>query len=50
VTVVPGVPRYHHEDCILVRFLDDDDVERMSAAEAEKAGCTPCRACHPEED
>jgi hypothetical protein len=50
VTVVPGVPRYHDEDCILVRFLDDGDVEHMSAAAAEKAGCTPCRACHAEED
>jgi hypothetical protein len=50
VTVVPGVPRYHDEDCILVRFLDDGDVEHMSAAAAEKAGCTPCRACHSEED
>jgi len=50
VTVVPGVPRYHEEDCILVRFLDDGDVERMSAAAAEKSGCTPCRACHPQED
>lgn len=50
VTVVPGVPRYHDEDCILVRFLDDGDVEHMSAAAAEQAGCTPCRACHPEED
>jgi len=50
VTVVPGVPRYHDEDCILVRFLDHGDVEHMSPAAAEKAGCTPCRACHPEED
>lgn len=48
VTVVPGVPRYHDEDCILIRFMADGDVQHMTMAEAEKAGCTPCRACQPE--
>lgn len=48
-TVVPGVPRYHVSDCILVRFMDDEDVQRMTVAEAEKAGCTPCGACQPED-
>jgi hypothetical protein len=50
VAVVPGVPRYHVEDCILIRFMDDEDVQRMTAEEAEKAGCTPCSACQQPED
>jgi hypothetical protein len=49
VAVVPGVPRYHVSDCILIRFMDDEDVQRMTAEEAEKAGCTPCSACQPED-
>jgi hypothetical protein len=48
VTVVPGVPRYHDPNCILIRFMSDDDVQRLSVPEAEEAGCTPCRACQPE--
>jgi hypothetical protein len=48
VTVVPGVPRYHDPNCILIRFMPADDVQRMSVPEAEKAGCTPCRACQSE--
>jgi len=48
VTVVPGVPRYHDPNCILIRFMADDDVQRLSVPEAEEAGCTPCRACQPE--
>jgi hypothetical protein len=27
VTVVPGVPRYHTDNCILIRFMDDDNVQ-----------------------
>jgi hypothetical protein len=50
VTVVPGVPRYHEENCILIRFMGDDDLQRMSLGEATAAGCTPCRACQPDED
>jgi hypothetical protein len=48
VTVIPGVPRYHDPDCILIRFMDEDDVARKSIPEAEAANCTPCAACQPE--
>jgi hypothetical protein len=48
VTVVPGVPRYHDPNCILIRFMPADDVRRMSVPEAEEAGCTPCGACQSE--
>jgi hypothetical protein len=47
VTVVPGVPRYHTDNCILIRFMDDDDVQQMSLKAATDAGCTPCGACQP---
>ena len=49
VTVVPGVPRYHDAACILIRFMGKDDLETMSMAAAKEAGCTPCRACLPEQ-
>lgn len=49
VAVVPGVPRFHDFDCILIRFMDDGDVQRMTATQAEQAGCTPCSACQPED-
>jgi hypothetical protein len=48
VTVIPGVPRYHDPDCILIRFMDEDDVARKSIPEAKAANCTPCIACQPE--
>ena len=48
VTVIPGVPRYHDPDCILIRFMDDDDIARKSIPEARAANCTPCAACQPE--
>jgi len=48
VTVIPGVPRYHDPDCILIRFMDDDDIARKSIPEAKAANCTPCAACQPE--
>ncbi len=48
VTVVPGVPRYHEPNCILIRFMPDDDVQKMTIPEAKDAGCTPCAACQPE--
>ena len=48
VTVVPGVPRYHTDNCILIRFMDDDDVQQMSLKAATGAGCTPCGACQPD--
>ena len=47
VTVVPGVPRYHTDNCILIRFMDDDDMQQMSLKAATDAGCTPCGACQP---
>ncbi len=47
VTVVPGVPRYHNAQCILIRFMGDGDLERMPLGAAQEAGCTPCRACLP---
>lgn len=47
VTVVPGVPRYHKANCILIRFMGDSDLDTMSVAAAREAGCTPCRACLP---
>jgi hypothetical protein len=46
--VVPGIARYHTADCILIRFLGNDDLETMTLQEAEKTGCVPCRACRPE--
>jgi hypothetical protein len=45
---VPGIARYHLADCILIRFLGDEDLETMTRQEAEKSGCVPCRACRPE--
>jgi hypothetical protein len=48
VTVVPGVPRFHRSDCILIRFMGEGDLQRMPVERAKEAGCTPCRACQPE--
>jgi hypothetical protein len=48
VTVVPGVPRYHKSECILIRFMGDADLQKMTIAAAREAGCTPCRACQPD--
>jgi hypothetical protein len=47
VLVVPGIARFHQADCILIRFLGEDDLQRMSRAEAEATGCAACRACRP---
>jgi hypothetical protein len=49
VTVVPGVPRYHEPDCILIRFMPEADVQTKSIPEAKAAKCTPCVACQPED-
>jgi len=49
VTVVPGVPRYHNARCILIRFMSEKDLDKMTLAAARKAGCTPCRACLPDQ-
>jgi hypothetical protein len=46
VRVVPGVPRYHRSDCILIRFMGDSDLQKMPVEAAKENGCTPCRACH----
>jgi hypothetical protein len=48
VTVVPGVPRYHRPDCVLIRFMPEGDVQQLPVTEAREAGCTPCAACQPE--
>ena len=50
VTVVPGIARYHNADCILIRFLGEDDLETMTLGKAEESGCVPCRACRPEKE
>lgn len=49
VAVVPGVPRYHEPDCVLIRFMPESDVQTKSIPEAKAANCTPCVACQPEE-
>jgi hypothetical protein len=49
VTVVPGVPRYHNATCILIRFMGEKDLEKMTMAAARDNGCTPCRACLPDQ-
>ncbi len=46
--MVPGVSRYHRTECILTRFMGQDDLEVMSRQEAEDAGFVPCRACQPD--
>jgi hypothetical protein len=48
VTVVPGIPRYHRRECILIRFLTDADLQTMSLRAAEAASCVPCKACQPD--
>jgi len=49
VAVLRGVPRYHQPDCVLIRFLPDDDIRRLPVAEAKADGCTPGGACQPAE-
>ena len=46
VWVVRGVSRYHRSDCVLIRSVDEEDVDTMTQAAAEATGCTACRACH----
>jgi hypothetical protein len=48
VTVIRGVPRFHQEDCVLIRFMPEGDTQKLPAAEAREAGCTPCAACQPQ--
>jgi hypothetical protein len=47
VTVLPGVPRYHQPDCVLIRFMPDDEIQRLPVTQAKADGCTPCAACQP---
>ena len=49
VTVVPGVPRYHTPECLLIRFMGDGDLEKMTLGAARDSGCSPCRACLPDQ-
>jgi hypothetical protein len=49
VTVIPGVPRYHDPDCVLIRFMPEGDNQKLSVAQAREAGCTPCTVCQHEE-
>jgi hypothetical protein len=49
VTVVPGVPRYHDPQCLLIRFMGEGDLEKMTLGAARDSGCTPCRACLPDQ-
>jgi len=37
-------------DCILIRFLGEEDLQVMPLGEAEETGCVPCRACRPEKE
>ena len=47
--MVPGVPRYHNPQCLLIRFMGEDDLEKTTLGAARQAGCTPCRACLPDQ-
>jgi hypothetical protein len=49
VTVVPGVPRYHNPHCLLIRFMGEGDLDKMTLGAARDVGCTPCRACLPDQ-
>ena len=51
VTVVPGVPRYHNAHCILIRFMGDSDLDKMTLAAARKAAApraAPASRTNPE--
>ncbi|MFC4059896.1 hypothetical protein ACFOWE_16435 [Planomonospora corallina] len=45
VSVIVGTRRFHGPTCPLIRGVDDDGVETMSRAEAEKAGLSGCAVC-----
>jgi len=49
VIIVPGIARYHRNQCILIRFLGPEDLESMTMQAAEEADCVPCKACRPEQ-
>jgi hypothetical protein len=48
VAVVRGVPRYHEPDCVLIRFMPEGDLQKLTIPQAREQGCTPCAACQPE--
>jgi len=48
VSVIRGVPRYHDAECVLIRFMPDGDIQKLSIPQAKELGCTPCAACQPE--
>jgi hypothetical protein len=48
VTVVPGIGRYHRAECILIRFLGQEDLEVTTKQAADAAGSVPCKACRPD--
>jgi hypothetical protein len=50
VTVVPGIARYHRNQCILIRFLGDGDLETMTREAAEAAKLIACKACQPDKE
>jgi hypothetical protein len=49
VRIVPGITRYHRDDCILIRFLAADDLESMKLQAAKDAGYMACKACKPDQ-
>lgn len=49
VRIVPGITRYHKEDCLLIRFLAEDDLEVMSLKSANDEGYFACKACKPDQ-
>jgi len=49
VRIVPGITRYHKEDCLLIRFLAEDDLEVMSLKSASDEGYFACKACKPDQ-
>jgi hypothetical protein len=49
VALIRGVPRYHQPECVLIRFMSDEDIQKLPVSEARAAGCTPCSACQPAE-
>jgi len=48
MSVIRGVPRYHDAECVLIRFMPEGDIQKVSIPQAKELGCTPCAACQPE--
>jgi len=49
VRVVPGISRYHAQECILIRFLAPEDLEVMTVEKAARDGYVACKACKPDQ-